>query len=188
MFEEANFKMKILIILVITNLLSIGYNIYQYNQKPIIPHTKTVEKGPTYYYVHIKGEVNSPGYYKIMPETRLFDLIELAGGVTAEADLESINLAQVLQDQQQIVIRKQSLVVGENGEVIEVTDPSNQLVNINTANLEDLKTLTGIGDVKAKAIIDYRNRVGYFNSIEEVMNVKGIGESTFNGIKDFICV
>jgi competence protein ComEA len=189
MFEEMDVKLKIIIVLIITNLLSMGYTVYHYIQKPAEVETELSDDKPSFIYVHIRGEVNLPGYYEIKSGTHLNDLIKLAGGATSDADIHAINLSLEVKDQQQITIPKINTSVNENGEiVVEEPDYDDHLININTASLSDLKTLTGIGDVKAKAIIDYRNTHGAFLSIEEIMNVKGIGEATFNGIKDFIRV
>lgn len=141
---------------------------------------------PDYIYIDIKGEVINPGVYKVLKEYRLFQLLSLAGGVTGEADTLAINLSLKLFDQQVIYIPS----TADNFPIIiDVTeDPSSNIININSASLELLDTLPGIGPSTAQSIIDYRNGEGFFESIEQIMNVSGIGEATFNEIKDFITV
>ena len=111
----------------------------------------------------------------------MFEAIELAGGQTSEADLSRLNLAKILSDEEKIVVPKK-VVLEESDE-----EESN-IVNINTANIEKLSTLNGIGKSTAEKIIKYREENGYFNSIEDIMNVTGIGESKFNQIKNDITI
>jgi competence protein ComEA len=191
MFEEIDNKHKVIIVLLITNLLAIGYIFYQSQQKPTVESREsigkdTIDASTTAIVVDISGEVLNPNYYIVDNGTRLYELIEIAGGVTPEANLSQVNLSSILQDEMKIYIPK--IVVGEDGVVIEEPDYNSHLININTASYERLMELTGIGETKAKAIVEYRTTHGYFKSIEEIMNVKGIAEGTFNGIKDFICV
>lgn len=132
-------------------------------------------------FVHIEGCVNNPGLIKTKYGTRLYELIEEAGGETDEADLTRINLASVVSDEQKIFIPAK-VVLDETNET-ETT-----IVNINTASKEKLMTLSGVGEGTAEKIIKYREQNGYFNTIEDLMNVSGIGESKFNGLKDDITV
>lgn len=132
-------------------------------------------------YVHIEGCVNKTGLIKVKYGTRLYELIEEAGGTTVDADLSRVNLASIVSDEQKVVIPAK--VIFEEGAEKEGT-----LVNINTANKEKLTSLSGIGESTAEKIIKYREEKGYFNTIEDLMNVPGIGESKFNGLKDDITV
>lgn len=141
--------------------------------------------------VEIKGAVNKPDVYILDENSIINDLITLAGGVTENADLSSINRAQKLQDHEMIYIvdkneesEKKSISVNTWGSSLE----SDTLVDINTATSEQLKTLNGVGDSKAKSIIEYREQNGGFKSIEEIKNVTGIGEKMFEKIKDSITV
>ncbi|PAT01557.1 hypothetical protein CI105_05645 [Candidatus Izimaplasma bacterium ZiA1] len=145
-----------------------------------------------YIYIDIKGCVNNPGVYKIRLNSRLFQALELAGGLTNEADTLRINLSLKLDDEAIIYIPS----IIEN-EIDEPTDPvvilppqddDYGLVNINTASMSDLETLKGIGPSTAEAIINYRETIKRFDKIEDIMNVSGIGEATFNSIKDDITV
>lgn len=141
--------------------------------------------------VDIKGAVKKPGVYKIEKGSRVVDLIEIAGGVTAEADLSGTNLARNLEDENCIVIYKKGEVEEmqtSSNSIINLTGSSSQsnsdVININTANREELKTLIGIGDAKADAIIKYREENGGFKSVEEITKVNGIGEKTLSKFID----
>lgn len=139
-----------------------------------------------YIYIDIKGQVQNPGVYKVLKESRLFQLVSLAGGTTSEADTLAINLSIKLYDQQVVYIPSYE---DEYPIIIEVIENSNSgVININSASLEQLDTLPGIGPSTAQSIIDYRTEVGFFESIEDIMNVSGIGEATFNEIKEFITI
>lgn len=143
-------------------------------------------------YVHIEGCVHSPGIKEVTYGTRLYELIEVAGGETVDADLSKVNLASILSDEQKIYIPEK--IVFEEAETNNVSlnvnsNSHNQqsvLVNINVATTDELKKLPGVGDAMAKRIIDFRENEGYFNSIEDIMNVEGIGEAKFNKIKENI--
>lgn len=136
-------------------------------------------------YVDISGEVNSPGVYKIDNHTRLYQVIDKAGGVTESADLNMINQAEILEDGAKIIIPEIGSTAADTPSAS--SPQSNGKVNINTADEEALKTLNGIGDAIAARIIEYRAQ-NAFNSIEDIKNVNGIGETTFNKIKDSITV
>lgn len=140
-------------------------------------------------YVDISGEVISPGIYEVDDETRLFELIELAGGLKENADIDSINQAEFVTDGQKIIIP--SLLPDEDNnppsEQNTVSGTQNSRININTASREELKQLSGIGDVIADRIIEYRSS-NRFMKIEEIKNVKGIGDSIFEKIKGQITI
>ena len=136
--------------------------------------------------VEIKGEVNKPDVYTMDEDSIIRDLINEAEGVTEEANLDGINRAKKLQNNQLIVIPnindKESMVV--NNEYIE--EEENELISINNASKERLMDIQGIGEVKADSIIEYREKNGGFKSIEELKNIGGIGEKTFEKLKDSI--
>jgi competence protein ComEA len=141
--------------------------------------------------VHITGAVVEPGVYTQSPGSRVMDAIQAAGGLTGEADTTLINLAKLVEDGMQIWVPSQ--IEGdfnpENPEHPEM-DPHSVIeagqININTANQGELETLSGIGPVIAKAIIQYRQEHGPFDEIEAIQAVSGIGPATFEKIKDFI--
>lgn len=134
-------------------------------------------------YVDIKGAVVHPGVYKLVMGDRVQDAVEKAGGTTEEADLLKVNLAEKVYDEMKIVIP----VRGEEIEA-DQAGTGNGKISINRATSEQLTQLEGIGPSKAKAIIQYRTENGNFNSIDEIMNVSGIGPATFEKIKDEITV
>lgn len=152
--------------------------------------------------VHITGEVKNKGIL-ILPEgARIADAIEKAGGETAEADLDEVNLAYILQDGQKIYIPSKkdkenqenkvyitresgNNVIIENGEE---NKKMNEKININTASQAELEELPGIGEAIASRIIEYREENGKFNKIEDLLNVKGIGDAKFTEIKEYVIV
>ena len=140
---------------------------------------------PVMIYVHICGEVNHPGVYELPEGSRIFEAVEAAGGFTEEAAQASLNLAQMISDEAQIVILTQK----EAEEKVRLErEQAAGIVNINTASKEQLMTLTGIGESRAEDIIRYRKESGGFQSIEEIKNVPGIKESAYLKIKDSITV
>ena len=133
-------------------------------------------------YVHITGAVNNPGVIRLAPGSRLIDAIEKLGGLTENADTDSVNLASVLEDEDKIHIYTRE----ETAETGAVSASGTGRVNINTASLEDLKTLPGIGDAIGKSIIDYREKNGAFKSLEDLKEVDRIGDKVFDKLKDSI--
>jgi competence protein ComEA len=158
----------------------------------------TATSGPIQVYVN--GQVAAPNVYELSPASLIGDAIEAAGGWTDEANTAVVNLAQPLVDGMQIYVPSLAEVseaavpvvsdpapLTRSGEVIDMT-AGGGLVNINTAGLEELDSLPGIGPSTAQKILDYRDENGRFNTIEELMNVSGIGEAKFDGVKDLITV
>ena len=148
--------------------------------------------------VHITGAVKNKGILRLPEGSRISDAIEAAGGETKEADLDSINLAYTLEDGKKIYIPSQEdkenneqkqYITTESGDTTNIKENSkiegeNEKVNINTANQSELETLPGIGSSLASRIIEYREQNGKFNSIEELKNVKGIGDAKFEDLKN----
>ena len=170
---------------------------------------KEVEKSVK---VDIKGEINNPGIYELDESMRVIDVIELAGGLTNNADTSVINLSKKLKDEMVIIIYSKYQVKNfeatkEKEKVVEekcIRENENALkndacindnnskdtntqskININTASLEELQTLPGVGESKAKSIIEYREKQK-FKTIEDIKNVTGIGDSLFAKIKENI--
>ena len=133
-------------------------------------------------YVHITGAVNNPGVIKLAQGSRLIYAIEKLGGLAENADTDSVNLASVLEDEDKIHIYTKD----ETAETGAVSVSGTGRVNINTASLEDLKTLPGIGDAIGKSIIDYREKNGAFRSLEDLKEVDRIGDKVFEKLKDSI--
>lgn len=141
--------------------------------------------------VDIKGAVTNPGIYEVKKESRVADLIKIAGGATQDADLDATNLSTKLKDEDCVVIYKkgeqdkiQNLQTSISNSKVSSEPSKEAIININTANKEELMTLTGIGEVKADGIIKYRDENGGFNSVEELTKVDGIGEKTLSKFID----
>ncbi len=152
---------------------------------------------PTTLYIYVCGAVVTPGVYELPPGSRICDALEAAGGFTERADINRINLAGTLTDGMMIFFPEVGEEMPEGCEITagtatgqtpvgEKTDSG--LVNINTAGVEDLCTLPGIGESKAKAVVEYREEHGPFAAKEEIMNVSGIGTGLYKKIEDLICV
>lgn len=143
-------------------------------------------------YVDIKGAVVKPGIYQVNGTMRVLNVVEMAGGFLKEADDKQINLSERVSDQMVIYIPKE----GEQLEEIAMNQPGNKtqtdnsesLINLNTATIEELKQLNGVGDKKAENIIRHREEKGSFKVIDELKEVDGIGEKTFENLKSFITV
>jgi competence protein ComEA len=147
--------------------------------------------------VHVIGAVPRPGLYEFSEGARVQDAIDAAGGLLASANANGLNLAALLEDGQQLDVPYsdgQAPVPGEDSFDLPsgTTDPSDnsdsELININTASLEELDSLPGIGPTTAQKIIEYREENGPFTVIEDIENVSGIGPATFENIKDLITV
>lgn len=167
-------------------------------------------------FVDIKGEVVNPGVYSIKENSRIIDVVNLAGGLTDKADTSANNMSKLLKDEMVIIIyskdeilnykkvkEEESKVFDEcnNNEKnitndscynvdnsIKNNDNNNKLININEASVDELMLVTGIGKSKAEKIVEYRNKNGRFEKLEDIMNVSGIGEALFEKIKEYICI
>lgn len=226
-------KFKKYSLLMIIPVLGIIISIFYYNNsksieevietellEPIIIETKVdevIEKIPEQpiikkIKVDIKGAVKKTGVYETNENSRVIDVINMAGGFNNSADTSTINLSKILNDEDVVIvytkeelekIRQDDIVVQyiekecvcpkleENKACINDTatsideEETTKLININTATLEELDSLPGIGEAKAKDIIEYRNKTK-FNTIEEIKNIKGIGESVYDKFKELI--
>ena len=136
-------------------------------------------------FVYVIGAVNKPGVIEVSVDSRLYEIIELAGGLAENADQTAINLAQTVVDEEKIIIPYK-----EEASTKRETQKINQLftethsnnfgkININIAGVEELQTLSGIGKSTAEKIVNYRNENGKFEKIEDIKNVSGIGESKY---------
>ena len=135
-------------------------------------------------FVDVKGAVKHPGVFETTKDKRVKDLIEEAGGLLDDADTSTLNLSQKVKDQMVIYVLK----YGEKPKQISDSSSSSNtdVININTANLEQLMKISGVGKTKAEAIISYREKNGDFKKKEDITKVKGIGKATFEKIKDKI--
>lgn len=174
-----------------------------------------IEEPIKYITVDIKGEVKSPGVYKIEEGKRVVDAINASGGLTKKAVTKYINLSKVLKDEDVIIInniselekiedkknieeikinnksnisvKESDVITNDKSDIVKENDSNkNTIVNINTCTLEELLSINGIGESKAKSIIEYRENVGLFTSKEDIMKVSGIGNSLYDKIKDYI--
>ena len=138
-------------------------------------------------YVDISGCVKEPGVYKVAAGTRIFQVIERAGGLTEGADIESVNRAEEVTDGQKIII---NLVGEQKPEAIGNTysEEDSDKVNINTADSSRLQAIPGVGPATAQKIIEYREQNGKFKSVEDIKNVSGIGDKTFENMRPYITV
>lgn len=141
--------------------------------------------------VYITGEVKNPGVYQISANDRLINLVKIAGGFSKDADKEKINLASPVFDGEKIEIPKKyfksdiTFVESSNSYS---SNSNKDKININKADQKELEDITGIGPGKAKSIIEYRNNYGYFSSVEDLVNVSGIGDKTLEKIRDEITI
>lgn len=136
------------------------------------------------YYVYVCGSVNSPGVYECSDDLLIYEVIEMAGGFSEDADRTYINLADSVKDGQKLYVPKLGEVLPqEQAGGIEAAK-----ININTATSQQLMTLPGIGESRAKDIIDYRQKNGKFKSISDIKKISGIKDAAFDKIKDLICV
>ena len=136
-------------------------------------------------FVDVKGAVKHPGVFETTKDKRVKDLIEEAGGLLDDADTSTLNLSQKVKDQMVIYVLKH----GEKPKQISdggTSSSSGDMININTANLEQLMKISGVGKTKAEAIISYREKNGDFKKKEDITKVRGIGKATFEKIKDKI--
>ncbi len=162
--------------------------------------------------VEIKGAINNPGVYELDDNSRVIDVVNIAGGLTENADTSLINMSKKITDEMVIIIYTREEIENYNNskiktEYVYIEVPScpdkvndacieeyeeeqenNNIININTATIEELTKLSGIGESKAKLIIEYREKNGNFKEINELTNVKGIGESLIEKIKDNITI
>lgn len=141
--------------------------------------------------VYVTGAVNRPGVVTLAEGKRVLDAVNACGGMLPTADASRVNMAQVLKDGQRIQVPEKEQISqdsagkgGNGGNSVK----DNKLVNINTADVQALDSLPGVGPATAQKIIDYRTTEGEFQSIEDLKKVKGIGEAKFSKLKDKICV
>lgn len=206
----------ICIIYVKTNLNSNKYNNLEVEEdivKKDLIEEENMEEEIIKYNVDIKGAVNNPGVYEVNNNLTVNDVINIAGGLTKNADTSVINLAKKITDEMVIIVYTKEEVKNSNivDTVVKVVEKEcecpniqndgclnteikdninnkgdNELININSATKEELQTINGIGESKANNIIKYRETNGKFTKIEDIMNVEGIGESLYEQIKIYI--
>lgn len=139
-------------------------------------------------YVQVSGAVKSPGVYGLAEGSRVFQALELAGGITEKADPTSLNQAECVADGQMIHVltTEEAAALGEEPGKVQPVDDGK--VNLNTAAKEELMTLAGIGEAKAESILAWRQEHGSFAQIEDLMKIEGIKEGVFSKIRDSVKV
>ena len=161
-----------------------------------------VTANPVFIRVHVAGEVLRPGVYQLPGTARVVDAVDAAGGPTAFADVDVINLAAALFDTAQIFVPRRGSAISRapiprplpgvnvppSPNVNTPEGASSTRININTASMSDLDTLSGVGPSTAKAIIDYRTKNGPFGSIEDLLNVRGIGPAKLDAMREQVTV
>lgn len=175
----------------------------------VVPTEASPEKAPAKICVHVAGRVKKPGLYELEPGSRVVDAVKAAGGELANADMESVNLAQKLSDGEQVFIAAKGSVPAPSASVVSNGKPKTPAapgpanngnwepgpvkikpgegkINVNTAGLDDLQRLPGIGPAMAQRIIDYRKKHGNFKAVEEMDEIEGIGPSTLEKLKPFV--
>lgn len=229
-FIRKNIKIITIILTIILVIFLILLKIYLNNKANLIKEEtpailneiveepiqkEEVEESKELVYVDIKGAVITPGVYEIESDKKVIDVVNIAGGLTDNADTTLINLAKQVSNEMVIIIytkeeletaKKEDTIIKiidkecicpeiKNDACIEnikeesnSNDTASNKVNINIATLEELLTLTGIGESKAQAIIEHRNEIGKFTNIEELKEVSGIGEALYEKIKDNITI
>ena len=193
--QNISTKMKITIVAIsVIIIVTIGIYIFKQTQDNEInyyeteEYTKTEDSKKDQITIHIAGEVNNPGIVILDEGARIVDALEAAGGETPNADINKLNLAYVLEDGEKLYIPN------KNEEETEYVTKGNEnqtgttKININTAQIEELSTLPGIGEATANKIIEYRKENGKFEKIEDIKNVPGIGDSKFQNIKEMLKV
>ncbi|PZG38513.1 competence protein ComEA [Listeria ivanovii] len=147
-------------------------------------------KEAKYIYIDIKGSVRSPGVYELPLDARVQDAVKIAGGLTDEADIAKLNLAEKLKDEMSIYVYRK----GEQGSETNTTNSgqtnasTDGKVNLNTASASYLQQIPGIGESKATAIIEFREKEGLFQTMKDLQKVTGIGEKTVEKLKEYLDV
>ena len=207
-------QMKLLLFIAMAVLI-LGYNFFSEDNNYVKLDAATSEEmeestelNSKTIYVYVTGAVNKPGMVELESKKEIFrvaDAVNACGGLLPTADIDNFNMADTINDGQHIRVpekivektvesqdvgyssNEQSTYINRRGSVINnVSSNNGGIVNINTAGLEELQTLNGIGPKMAERIIEYRQTNGAFKSIEEIQNVKGIGPKKFEKMKDHL--
>ncbi|MBP2626387.1 MAG: competence protein ComEA helix-hairpin-helix repeat protein [Firmicutes bacterium] len=188
---------KIIFIVILAILILTG-SFYSFWQKSSVSENtssgealakgvKAQEEKTTEIIVYISGAVNKPGVFKVFHNARVIDVVTMAGGLTPEADVSKINMAQLVKDGMHIHVVARSVVLGGGDMLVNAGKGKvSAKVNINTAEKSELDALPGIGPSLAERILEYRQTNGSFNDIDDLKKVTGIGSSKFEKIKDKI--
>ena len=199
--QQKIFLIMGVLILVLSGLLVFqGYQARQAKYaSPVITEKQVWESGKaeasnepslsrTFIKVYVTGQVRHPGVITLQEGDRVTDAIDLAGGCLPEADLNGINMALRVKDEGMYYVPSIGEEIPGDVQANISGEESDGKVNINIADQSLLETLPGIGPSKSQKILEYREKNGNFNSIEEIMNIAGIAEKTFESLKDFITI
>lgn len=195
-------RRKVIFIVVLALLIVAGsfYSFWQKNSvsdsvtsgEVLAKGAKVADEKPSEIIVYISGAVNKPGVFKLAHHGRVIDVVNLAGGLTLEADGEKTNMAQLLKDGMHIHVANKVTVSPGGGKVPVSTSTGtgvgSNVININTADKSALDTLPGVGPALAERIIEYRQSNGSFSEIEGLKKVSGFGASKFEKMKDKITI
>lgn len=190
------YKDKIIIFVIIIIVVLNGYILkfkgkddsieYSIAEEDLVNDSEENEEEISDIMIHITGSIKNPGVFSANLGDRLQDIIEKSGGFTENADIKSVNLAMKVEDEMKIHIPSiDESVQYSNNDNIQNNKANKDTVNINNATKEELMTLPGIGDSKSDKILEYRENKT-FKSIDDIKNVNGIGEKTFDSFKDLI--
>lgn len=200
-FEKIKLK-TILYILIFLFLILIGNEIYKassskdelnFSEEHINNNeniSKEVDFKSSNIFVHISGAVKNPGVIELSSDSRVIDAIKACGGTRDDANLDAINLAVKLKDEDKIYIptfdeTKDIKNYNFKSNDKSISENNSSLININTADIEELKKIPGVGEKTAEKIIEYREKTP-FKTIDDIKNIDGIGKKKFDSLKDFI--
>ncbi|HCT64609.1 MAG TPA: transporter [Lachnospiraceae bacterium] len=196
--ENLSSKQKYMITGVAVLMMILGFVFLQFKQKDDIVIDQGIEVAepqeqellqpqivsePKKIIVHVAGEVNNSGVVELTVGCRVTDALQKAGGVTKFADVDQLNLAAQLADGEKVYVPKKGEKVAN---MTPQTQSKSTIININTANKDDLDRIPGVGPSTVAKIIDYRKTKGIFKKIEDIKNVSGIGDKKFENIKAYI--
>lgn len=199
-FFKQNIKSIILAFFCSVVVIGIGLYYFNYNKTEdynnisfsnhksdrIDNEEKNDDKQDEKIFVDVKGAVKNPGVFETTKDKRIKDLIDVAGGLLDDADTSTLNLSQKVKDQMVIYVLKHGEKPKQMSEIGTTSSSSGEVININTANKEQLMKISGVGKTKAEAIIEHREKNGDFKKKEDITKVRGIGKATFEKIKDKI--
>ena len=200
MFFKQNIKSIVLAFFCSVVVIGIGLYYFNYNKTEdynnisfsnhksdrIDNEEKNDDKQDEKIFVDVKGAVKNPGVFETTKDKRIKDLIDVAGGLLDDADTSTLNLSQKVKDQMVIYVLKHGEKPKQMSEIGTTSSSSGEVININTANKEQLMKISGVGKTKAEAIIEHREKNGDFKKKEDITKVRGIGKATFEKIKDKI--
>lgn len=193
---DKKWLMILAVVVIIVLIAYIGINLSQKDDKLFIVESMDNQLNETVIsdinsqniiIVDVKGEVLKPGVYEMSEGDRVVDVIDKAGGFTDEADETTVNLAQRIYDEMVIIVPKKNEEVNYSSGANQNSSQSNK-IRVNTASKEELMTLPGIGEQKALSIIEFREKNGFFQTKEDLLQISGIGEKTLERLEDYIIV